>query len=153
MKLLILQFSPTKDSHLSALEAEFEKRLRPFCDLQTKTLKASSSDRREQAQSEEAKILLEKWPKDHHVIALTEDAKQVTSPDFAQLIQTQRDQGPGKIAFLIGGSHGLHPEILEKANQKLSLSKMTFTHEMVRVFLKEQLYRAMMILAGKTYHK
>lgn len=153
MKILILQIAPTKDKNLLALEQEFEKRLSPFFDLTTTTLPASKSDDREKSRAEEAALILPKLDRAAHIIALSHTASQLSSEDFAELIRTQRDHGPGRIQFLIGGSHGLHEDVLAAANQTLSFSKMTFTHEMVRVFLKEQLYRAACILAGKRYHK
>lgn len=153
MKIQILQFSATKNKLLSSLEAEFEKRLRPYFQLETLTLTASKSDEREKAQLEERDKMMAKLDTDAHIIALDERGKLLTSPEFAEHILKERDFGSGKLQLLIGGSHGLHPELLESAHFKLSLSKMTFTHEMLRVFLKEQLYRAAMILAGKPYHK
>lgn len=153
MKIQIIQFSPTKDKALANLEAEFEKRLRPYFKLETLTLTASKSDERVKVQAEERDKMMEKLDRSAHIIALDERGKQMTSPEFAEHILKQRDFGPGKIQLLIGGSHGLHPDLIEASHFQLSLSKMTFTHEMVRVFLKEQLYRAAMILAGKPYHK
>lgn len=153
MKIQIIQIAQTKNKNILALEQEYEKRLGPFMKVESITLPASKADKRDRVQSEEKDAFLKKIDRDAYVIALDERGKQLTSEDFAKLIREKRDHGPGRIQFLIGGSHGLHPEVLEVANQKISLSKMTFTHEMVRVFLKEQLYRAAAILAGKTYHK
>ncbi|MFT7184594.1 MAG: 23S rRNA (pseudouridine1915-N3)-methyltransferase [Oceanicoccus sp.] len=153
MKIQILQFSATKDKHLNSLELEFEKRLRPYFNLETITLTASKADERAKVQLEERDKILAKLDPRAHIIALDERGKLLTSPELAKHLLKQRDFGPGKVQLLIGGSHGLHPDVLEAAHFKLSLSKMTFTHEMVRVFLKEQLYRAAMILARKPYHK
>ena len=86
------------------------------------------------------------------MIVLDERGKQLSSPEFAN--REQRDFGPGKIQLVIGGSHGLDDSSIRKrANLVLGFSRMTFTHEMVRVFLKEQIYRAFTILIGKHYHK
>ena len=142
MQIQILQIAPTKDQNLAALEKEYEKRLRPFFKLETLTIPLKKED-----------TLIKHLDPDAHIIALSPDAKQLTSEDFASLIKKTRDSGPGRIQFLIGGSDGLSPEILKAAHQSLSFSKMTFTHEMIRVFLKEQLYRAATIIAGKRYHK
>jgi len=153
MYIGILQVAATKDKSLSALEKEFEKRMSAFAKLETITVQASKSDNREKAQAEERDKILAKLNKDAYIIALDELGKEMNSVAFANLIKEQRDFGPGKIQFIIGGSNGLHPDIRAAASQILALSKMTFTHEMVRVFLKEQLYRAFTILAGKRYHK
>ncbi len=153
MHLQILQFSPTKDTNLLALEQEYEKRLRPYLKLESLTLPASKSDQRAKAQEEEWKILEPKLDAHATLIVLDEGGIQLGSPEFAKRLEQERDFGPGKIQVLIGGSHGLHPKAIQAAKLHLSLSKMTFTHEMVRVFFKEQVYRAFMILAGKPYHK
>ncbi|QQR54782.1 23S rRNA (pseudouridine(1915)-N(3))-methyltransferase RlmH [Candidatus Peregrinibacteria bacterium] len=153
MRIQILLISPTKDAHIRALEAEYEKRLQAFAKLETLTLPASKRDERTAVQEEELKNFLPKIDTNAFLIALDERGTQLTSEDFAQCLAKIRDFGPGKIQFLIGGSHGLHPDLLAAAHQRLSFSKMTFTHEMIRVFLKEQVYRAFTILAGKKYHK
>ncbi len=153
MRIQILQIAPTKDANLKALEAEFEKRLQPFFKLETLTLQASKKDEREAVQEEERLRFLGKWDQGAHVLALDERGSQITSEGFAELLRQQRDFGTGNLQILIGGSHGLHPELLQKAHAQLSFSKMTFTHEMIRVFLKEQLYRAATLLVCKRYHK
>ncbi|MBU0982193.1 23S rRNA (pseudouridine(1915)-N(3))-methyltransferase RlmH [Patescibacteria group bacterium] len=153
MQLQILQIAPTKDKNLLAIEQEYEKRIKPFANLTTTTLKPSKSDQCKQAQEEEKDKFLPRLDPKANIIALDENGPQLSSQQFAEAIQKTRDHGPGRIQFLIGGSHGLHPEVRKKANQTLSLSKMTFTHEMVRIFLKEQLYRAFTIIENRTYHK
>lgn len=139
--------------HLSALEAEYEKRLQAFAKLENTVLQASKHDDRSRVQKEESDLFLQKLNKDARIIALDERGKEMSTEEFAELLRKERDFGAGHIQFLIGGSHGLHPAVLAAAQEQLALSKMTFTHEMVRVFLKEQLYRAFTILAGKKYHK
>lgn len=153
MRIQILQISKTKESAIAELEAEYEKRLNAFAQMESLTLPASKKDEREAVQAEEKESFLKKLDRDARIIALDERGKQMTTEEFAELLRKERDFGSGKIQFLIGGSHGLHPDVLAAAHQNLALSKMTFTHEMVRVFLKEQVYRAFTILAGKKYHK
>ncbi len=153
MKIQILQISKTKESAIAELEAEYEKRLSAFAQVESLTLPASKKDERKAVQVEEKESFLKKLDRDARIIALDERGKQMTTEEFAELLRKERDFGSSRIQFLIGGSHGLHPDVLASAHQSLSLSKMTFTHEMVRVFLKEQVYRAFTILAGKKYHK
>lgn len=153
MKIQIIEVSPTKNKQLLELEGEYEKRLRPFTKLETLVLHGSKSDDRSRSQQEEKKLFDDKLDKSAFIIALDERGKEFTSEEFAKLLQKHRDTGTEKIQILLGGAHGLHPDILAGASLNLSFSKMTFTHEMIRVFLKEQLYRAFMILAGKSYHK
>lgn len=153
MRIQILQIAPTKEAALRTLEQEYEKRLSAFSKLETLSLPASKKDERQAVQEEDLKQFAPKLDPDAYLIALDEQGTQKTSEEFAKTLAQVRDFGPGKIQILIGGSHGLHPDLLAKAKLQLSFSKMTFTHEMIRVFLKEQLYRAFTILAGKTYHK
>lgn len=153
LHIQILQIAPTKNTHLAELEAEYQKRISAFAKLETLTLSASKKDERERVQAEDLKQFTPKLDPSAFLIALDERGVQKTSEEFAKTLAQVRDFGEGKIQILIGGSHGLHPELLAKAKFQLSFSKMTFTHEMIRVFLKEQLYRAFTILAGKTYHK
>lgn len=153
MQQHFLQVADSKDPHIKALEAEYEKRIGPFAKLHTDTVKASSKDERDAVQEEEKDKLLRRILPDVLVIALDERGEGINSQEFSALIRKERDFGSGKIQYIIGGSHGLHPSVLAKADKILSLSKMTFTHEMVRVFLKEQIYRAFTLLAGKSYHK
>jgi 23S rRNA (pseudouridine1915-N3)-methyltransferase len=153
MKVQILQIGETKTAPLKALETEYERRLQPFLKLEVLSLQASKHDQRERVQNEEKERIEAKLDSQAHILALDERGKQMTSEDLAEFVKEVRDFGPGKIQILIGGSHGLHPDLLAAAHTQLSFSKMTFTHEMIRVFLREQLYRACSILAGKTYHK
>lgn len=153
MKIQILQFAKTKNLNFAELEAEYEKRLQPFAKLESISLQASKSDEKKRVQNDERDSLIAKLDKDSTIVALDEHGIEFTTEEFAEFLRKERDFGPGKIQFLIGGSHGLHPDILKSAKKIISLSKMTFTHEMVRVFLKEQIYCAFTILAGKKYHK
>lgn len=153
VKIQILQIAKTRDANLAVLEAEYEKRLQPFAKLESLTFSASKSDERNRAQEDEAKHFLAKLDRDATLFALDERGSLLTTEDFAAALKKIRDLGPGKLQLLIGGSHGLHPTVLAAVHKTVALSKMTFTHEMVRVFLKEQLYRAFSILAGKKYHK
>jgi 23S rRNA (pseudouridine1915-N3)-methyltransferase len=157
----ILQIASTKNSQIAALEADYEKRLKNIItELKVTTLQASKKDQREAVHEEEKERFLEKLKASKSgsqgssvLIALDERGKQHTTEKFAELLKDIRDFKGGKVQMLIGGSHGLHPDLRAKADHVMALSKMTFTHEMVRIFLKEQIYRAAMILSGRKYHK
>lgn len=153
MKIQILQVGETREKNLLVLEKEYEKRISRFSDIENIVVNASKSDERERTQKDELRNLEDRLDKDAYIVALDERGKQMTSEEFSKQILAVRDFGQGKIQFIIGGSHGLHPDIIKRANHVLGFSKMTFTHEMIRVFMKEQIYRAFTILAGKTYHK
>jgi len=153
MNIKIIQVGQTKEAPLKTLEAEYEKRLKAFIKLETITIQSCKKDDRTQAQKEEADEIRKHLDKNALIVALDENGQEMTSEEFAKWISHVRDFGEGKIEFVIGGSHGLHPDLQSQAKTIISFSKMTFTHEMIRVFLKEQLYRAFMILSNKTYHK
>ena len=103
------------------------------------------------SKQKEAAGLIKRIPKDTTVIALDECGKEVTSQEFAQELD-KLDQETRPICFIIGGTAGLDESVLDKADRKLSLSKMTFPHEMARVVLLEQIYRGMTIINEKIYH-
>jgi 23S rRNA (pseudouridine1915-N3)-methyltransferase len=145
MKITIIQVGKTKESSYQEIEQEFLKRLGPYCDLQTIIIKTSDI-------ATENIQIQQKIPQGQIVVALDGRGAQFTSEEFATKLEKWRDLEGGKITFIIGGPHGLTPETLERVNVKLSFSKMTFTHQMVRLFLLEQIYRGFMILAGKSYH-
>ncbi|MCM1290942.1 MAG: 23S rRNA (pseudouridine(1915)-N(3))-methyltransferase RlmH [Prevotella sp.] len=86
------------------------------------------------------------------VILLDERGKQFSSTEFAEFLQGKMVSGLKRLVFIIGGPYGFSPEVYSRANGKMSLSKMTFNHEMVRMFFIEQIYRAMTILRGEPYH-
>ncbi len=92
-------------------------------------------------------------PADAHVVALDVEGKAMTSEGFARWLDAKMTQGKGRVAFLIGGAEGLPEAIRARANEKLSLSAMTLPHRLARLFLAEQLYRAMTILRGEPYSR
>ncbi|MFC1599476.1 23S rRNA (pseudouridine(1915)-N(3))-methyltransferase RlmH [Patescibacteria group bacterium] len=138
LHIQIIQVGKTKDKMFGKIEAEFEKRLSRYAKLDIVTV------------DDEEKII-DRCEKGSHKVALDMRGDQGSSEDFADFIQRRQFEG-GKVTFIIGGPFGLSVPILESCDSKLSLSKMTFTHQMVRIFLLEQIYRAFTILEGKKYH-
>lgn len=112
---------------------------------------ASDADRQRIMQKEGEALLKRIRPGDH-VVALCIDAPQLASEGLADLLKGRDLQG-GRTVFVIGGSLGLSPQVIARADRKLSMSKLTFPHQLARVMLLEQLYRARKILAGERYHK
>ena len=112
---------------------------------------ASDADRQKIMQKEGEALLKRLRPTDY-VVAMCIDAPQLTSEGLADLLQ-DRDQHGGRTVFVIGGSLGLSDQVVARADRRLSMSKMTFPHQLARVMLLEQLYRARKILAGERYHK
>lgn len=106
----------------------------------------------DQIKKEEAKIFESHFEPNDFVVLLDENGRQFTSREFAAKIDGWQNAAYKKVNFLVGGAYGFSEEIRVRANEKISLSKMTFTHQMIRLFFVEQLYRADQILQGKPYH-
>ncbi len=156
MKIILPLLGKTKEQYLGAGIDDFAGRLRRFVQLDLPVLKEKKSGAKEDAarlQNEEAQILLGSVPQSAKVVALAPLGQQLSSEELADLLCRWEDQGVREIAFLIGGPTGLAPKLVEKADYVLSLSRMTFTHEMARMLVLEQLYRAFSIKAGTGYHK
>jgi 23S rRNA (pseudouridine1915-N3)-methyltransferase len=101
---------------------------------------------------EESKLFFNIIENSDWVILLDEKGKQFTSREFAQKLDSYQNNSIKKICFLVGGAYGFSDEMYQRANEKLSISKMTFTHQMIRLFFVEQIYRADQILQDKPYH-
>jgi len=101
---------------------------------------------------EEAKLFLNIIENTDLVVLLDEKGRQFTSREFAQKLDSYQNNSIKKICFLVGGAYGFSDEMYQRANEKISISKMTFTHQMIRLFFVEQIYRADQILQGKPYH-
>ena len=143
MKIKIIAVGKIKDTSILNLSQKFERRIKYNSQLKIIIIKDSSE------QIETEKLL-------HHInktsgfyIALTEEGKQFDSKSFARFLNKQKDQ----VSFIIGGPSGLSEKIKKRCDVTLALSSMTFTHEMARLFLSEQIYRAITIIQNKKYHK
>ena len=144
-----------KEAYWRDAVAEYEKRLRPLCkftfiELPEARLPADPSDAQiEQALEQEGKAILEKTA--GTIFPLCIEGKQVDSPGLAEKLSAAM-QFPGTVSFVIGSSHGLSKEV-KAAGEGISMSPMTFPHQLARVMLCEQIYRAFQILQGSKYHK
>lgn len=157
MQITIIQVGKTKHQFVQQAEQEYLKRLSPNAKINVITLKeaseiSTSEAARNNAKAQEATRILDAIPQHTFVIALDEHGKQFTSQEFAKFIEKNRDFEGANLTFIIGGPFGLHQTVLEKTQLTLSFSKFTFTHEMIRMLLLEQLYRAFTIISKKTYH-
>ena len=156
MQLIFLFLGKTKESYLAAGIDDFSKRLKRYAQVSIKTIKEKKRTAKEvdaKIKEEEGRALIAQIPPSSLVIALEPTGRQITSEELARLLTNWEDQGKRSVTFLIGGPLGLSSKVLDQANMTLSLSKLTFTHEMARLVLLEQLYRAYTIIAGTGYHK
>ncbi|MBO5908210.1 MAG: 23S rRNA (pseudouridine(1915)-N(3))-methyltransferase RlmH [Clostridia bacterium] len=159
MQVTIIYVGNIKDKFLADAVAEYEKRLSAYCKIQNIELKESkvpenASDAEVQAAiTEEGKRILNVLPKKSYKIALAVEGKELSSTDFAKKIAKSIETGNSQITFIIGGAFGMSEEVKSACDFRLSVSKMTFTHRMMRFILLEQVYRAFNINAGGKYHK
>ena len=154
MTTTLLFVGKTTDAHIEALCQEYLKRLTHYLPVKVQVIpelrntKAMSPDQQKQAEGE---LILRAGPQSAELIVLDEHGKEYRSVEFAGQIQKKMSYGRD-IFFVIGGPYGFSTAVYERANSKISLSQMTFSHQMVRLFLIEQIYRAMTILRGEPYH-
>lgn len=124
----------------------------PFSLTEIPELKNVSAFTKEQIKIKEGSLILKNIRPNDEVILLDERGKMFTSIEFASLIKDRMDYASRDIVFVIGGAYGFSEEVYSRANSKISLSKMTFSHQMVRTIFVEQLYRAFTIIKGEPYH-
>lgn len=155
MRLELLFLGKTKEKYLATGIDDYAKRLSRYLKVEIKTLKAGKAKKGETEKfliEEESNTLLANV-QGSSLVCLDRTGAQMDSLELAAQFERWEMQGLKKISFVIGGPLGLSETILKKANLVLSISQMTFTHEMARLFLLEQLYRACTIKAGEKYHK
>ena len=158
MSTLILCVGKLKEKPYREMADEYLKRLSRFGKYEEVEIPdlpegSGSAALDEQVKTKEGEALLSKVKPGDYVIALTIPGKQTDSPALAKHLQDLRTAGAGRIVFIIGGSLGLGKNVLERADEEMSMSRMTFPHQLARVMLLEQVYRAEMITAGARYHK
>lgn len=149
----ILCVGKTKQSFIEAGIKEYEKRLRLYNPVQWQIVpdvKLTKSNTVEQVKAQEAEIISKALSPRDVVVVLDERGQQFGSVDFARKLESLQVQGP--LVFIIGGVYGLDASLRNRADLVLGFSQFTFTHQMIRLLLVEQLYRAYTILQGKTYH-
>jgi len=159
VNIQIICIGKLKEKYWTDAIAEYSKRLSRYCTLEIIELKearlpdkASPADE-ENVKLEEGRSILKAIKDGTYVITLEILGKQLTSPELADKIQTLSIEGKSNVAFIIGGSLGLSAEVSKRADYKLSFSKMTFPHQMMRVILLEQVYRGFKIIKNEAYHK
>lgn len=155
MRINLVCIGKTDDKEINVLVQYYQNRLPKHWNFEFTQLPDVKNARNlspDLLKKEEAKLFLQHTDSSDMVVLLDEKGKQFTSREFAQKIDHWMNSSVKKVSFFIGGAYGFSDEIYQRANEKLSLSKMTFTHQMIRLFIIEQLYRADQILQGKPYH-
>jgi len=159
VNISIVTVGKLKEKYLKAGIAEYAKRLGAYAKItevevaDEKAPEQLSEADMEIVKKKEGERILAKIPQDAYVIALVIDGKMKTSEQLAKDMESLMTYGRSKVVFVIGGSLGLHDEVLKRADEKLSFSKMTFPHQLMKLILLEQIYRGFRIMKGEPYHK
>ncbi len=154
MKIEIIQVGKDKDTWVHEATQEYLKRLQAFAEVTFVTVKEERGhDDVRQIVQREGERIAEKLKEGYRCVVLDVSGKVYDSPAFASLLEKIRDQEGGKLQFVIGGAFGVSDDIRAQADRLLSCSPMTFTHQLIRIMLLEQLYRGFSILKGSGYHK
>ncbi len=149
-KITIIQVGKTKNEYIQ-LENEFLKRLQIFADIEIKIIPEAKTDNAFRNKELEGIEIFKKIPQNNKIISLDENGQNLNSIEFSGFLNIEKQKG-NKLTFIIGGAFGLSDQIKKIVNYSISLSKMTFTHQMVRIIFLEQLYRGYTIISGKKYH-
>jgi len=155
MKITFLSVGKTEDAYLKDGIEKYVKRLKHYTKLaiiEIDELKNTKALTQEQQKTKEAELILKKITPTDHVILLDEKGMELTSQQFAAWIDKKNIGSVSSLVFIVGGPYGFDASVYARANDKLSLSAMTFSHQMVRLFFIEQLYRAYTIIKGEPYH-
>lgn len=155
MEITLLTVGKTTTGYIQTGIDEYCKRLKRYVGFSIKSLpdvKNSKNLTEEQQKEAEGKLILSEVSSSDQMILLDEHGDMPTSRGFAEFIQKGMLSGKKRMVFVVGGPYGFSPEVYAKANGKISFSRMTFSHEMIRLFFTEQVYRAMTILKGEPYH-
>ena len=154
MRITLLVVGKTADTHIQALIDEYQQRLRhyvPFEFVVVPDIKNAKSLSEEQLKTAEGETILARLTPAMDVVLLDEHGREFRSIEYAEWLQ--KKMGSGKdLTLIIGGAYGFSKAVYDRANGKLSMSQMTFSHQMIRIMAIEQLYRAMTILRGEPYH-
>lgn len=155
MKITLLTLGKTEDKYLSEGIAVFTKRLKhyiPFRIIEIPELKNTKSLSRDQQKNREAELIFKNINSTDYVILLDENGKEFSSRQFSGFLNKKMVGGQQHLVFVTGGPYGFSTDIYDRSNEMVSLSKMTFSHQMIRLLFTEQLYRAFTILKGEPYH-
>ncbi len=155
MKIQLIVIGRTTDKHLTALINDYAERIKHYLPFELEVipeLKNTKALTPAQQKEREGDLLLKSLKEGDWLVLLDEGGTEFRSIDFADYLEKKQRQAARRLVFVIGGPYGFSPAIYTLAREKVSLSKMTFSHQMIRLFFTEQLYRAMTILRGEPYH-
>lgn len=155
MKIKLIAIGKTDNKHLLHLISDYEKRLNHYIKFEFKVLpdiKNAKNLSENQQKEKEGALLLKELTQSDQLILLDEKGHDFRSIEFSRFLQKKMNSGIKQLVFAVGGPYGFSDTLYQKAQGKASLSKMTFSHQMIRLFIVEQLYRAFTILKNEPYH-
>lgn len=155
MKVQFWVIGKTTDTYLLPGIDDYLKRLKRYCQFEYVELPAAKIGKNateQETKLKEESAVLERLEKSDFLVVMDEKGKEYTSKKFASFLSDHQMRGTKRLVFLIGGAYGFSDKVYERANSKIALSQMTFTHQMVRLIFTEQLYRAFTITKGEKYH-
>ena len=155
MKIQLIAISKTNQQFVKQGLDEFHKRLEHYYPFELEIIPDIKNTKNlsvEQIKTKEGELILQSFQTGDYIILLDERGKEFTSGQFAEFIEKKSHTGVKRLVFVIGGAFGFSSAVYEAAQEKISLSKMTFPHQLIRLIFVEQLYRAMTILHGEPYH-
>ena len=154
MKSVLLQVGKTVNKHFTAGISDYAERIShymPFDIITIPELKNTKNLTEEQQKAAEGDLILRQLQPSDHVVLLDEHGLELRSVELARWLQ-QKQQSARRLVFVIGGPYGFSPAVYQRANEQLSLSRLTFSHQMIRLTFTEQIYRACTIIKGEPYH-
>lgn len=154
MKVALVLVGKTVNKHIELID-EYAGRVKHYIGFDIITipeLRNTKNLSAEQQKQQEGELILKQLQPGDHVVLLDEHGKEYRSIEFSKYMENKMLTVSKRLVFIIGGPYGFSPDVYDKANEKLSLSKMTFSHQMIRLIFVEQLYRAMTIMRGEPYH-
>ncbi|MFR0836198.1 MAG: 23S rRNA (pseudouridine(1915)-N(3))-methyltransferase RlmH [Barnesiella sp.] len=155
MKIVFLVIGKTTDAYSVAAIQEYTNRLRHYIPFENEVIPELKNARNlnfDQQKEREADLLLKSFQPGDYIVLLDEKGKEFTSVSFSRYLERKMHTIPKRLVFVVGGPYGFSQRIYDIAQEKISLSRMTFSHQMIRVIFTEQLYRAMTILNNEPYH-
>lgn len=155
MKIMLMVVGKTTTGYLKPGIDDYTSRLKHYVPFDIQYVQDAKNTRNLselQQKQNEGRSILASVDKSDYVVLLDEHGRELTSVQFSEYIQKRMSSGARRVVFVIGGPYGFSQEVYDRANEKISLSKMTFSHEMVRVIFAEQIYRAFTILNHEPYH-
>ena len=155
MKIVLLTIGKTNEKYIAEGISQYVKRLRHYVHFEMNeisSLRNTKNFSKAELMKKEGGLILKQLQSSDHLVLLDNKGKDFTSPKFAEKIQSWMLSGKKRLVFVIGGAYGFSEDVYARRNEKLSLSKMTFSHQMVRLLFVEQIYRGYTILNNEPYH-